>query len=292
MLGYSRAELVGSNLRSIDSPEHARLIGPRMRELIENGTVVFDGEHVRRDGARVAVTVSGRIVSREGGGVVQSFVRDVSERRRLETEAEEAATLERQRLGRDLHDGVGQQLAGISILARTLLRSLLRTGSSEAADAEQIVQVVDEAVAQTRNLAHLLDPVPPDEMGLRTALEDLAARTSQVRGARVVCACDEDALVADNTVATHVFRIAQEAVTNAMRHARPQTISVSLRGDDVELVLAIEDDGAEVPAGFDRGSGMGIRIMRHRAGLIGGTLAIGPRPGGGLRVECRFPRGK
>ncbi len=140
--------------------------------------------------------------------------------------------------------------------------------------------------AQIRALAHGLIPVQVDAEGLRAALEDLTARTHEQSGLTCTFKCPEVVLVRDNATATHLFRIAQEAVSNALRHSHAQHIDLALEAGPNRLDLTIRDDGQGLFAGHEKTQGLGIRIMRFRAGLIGATVNVEPAPGGGALVTC------
>ncbi len=211
---------------------------------------------------------------------------DVTERRRLERDVVEVAEAERRRLGRDLHDGLGQDLAGIAYLAQSLADRLAQARSPEAEVAREIAEMVRECSSRTRALARGLCPVVEEPEGLVHALRDLAETTAEMYD--VVCRfeCPEPVRLADTTAATHLYRIAQEAVSNAARHGRPRTIVVRLQRRAGAVVLTVEDDGVGMPEGGGPGPGLGLRTMRYRAAQIGGVLEVRPRPGGGTVVRC------
>jgi signal transduction histidine kinase len=152
---------------------------------------------------------------------------------------------------------------------------------------------------QVRSLSRGLVPGEVDPAGLAAALEELAARTRAQAGVDCTFTGSGPVQVPDTACATHLLRIAQEAVNNALRHARARHVRIALHAEADRLTLSVEDDGVGLagPAG-ERGGvsrlavqGLGIRLMRYRAGLIGGTLAVGPAPGGGTRVSCTLRRG-
>ena len=150
--------------------------------------------------------------------------------------------------------------------------------------------MINEAVAQSRNLARGLHPVEPEPNGLMAALESLAARTKKLFQVRCHFSCRRPVLIPDNTVATHLFRIAQEAVTNAIKHGKPGHIEISLTRTPARISLAVKDDGSGMPARRRKKAGMGLHIMRYRAGMIGGSLAVQKEPGGGTTVVCTVHR--
>ena len=205
---------------------------------------------------------------------------------------------ERRRIGHDLHDGLGQQLTGIALIVKTLYGKLKLAESPQADDAGQVVKLVNDAIAQTRSLSRGLDPVPQGPNGLADALKELCASTANAAQVRCVF---EDRLIDHSMLtdaAAHLFRIAQEAVHNAIKHGQPRNIHLELqRGLDQALgdprkpvvyetiVLSITNDGRPFDA-TTPSDGMGLRVMRHRASLIGGELIIENAARGGTTVSC------
>ena len=207
----------------------------------------------------------------------------------LEREVLEASERERRRIGHELHDGLGQRLTAAS-LATNALASALQTGASaDAPRAEDIACQIREAIAETRALSHGLAPVGLEAGGLMNALAMLAETAKQSGGVRAVFECAAPVAVPDAEQATHLFRIAQEAVNNALKHAAPGEIRIGLEQREKSLTLEIEDDGNGLPEPLPADRGIGLRVMRHRAGLLGGTLEIVPPPAGGTLVRCRCP---
>jgi PAS domain S-box-containing protein len=218
--------------------------------------------------------------------------RDITERKRLEREILEISDRERQRIGQDLHDGLCQQLAGIELMSQVLEQKLGSRSRGAAGRAGEISQHVRNAIAQTRSLARGLSPVTLDSEGLVSALQELAANTERIFG--VFCRFEhgDPVRVADLATATHLYRIAQEAVSNATKHGKATVITIQLRQLGDQLVLEISDNGAGLPATGGAGRGMGLRIMRYRAGIIGGSVTVGNhgnRPGAFVicSVACR-----
>ncbi len=224
----------------------------------------------------------------DGSPLVLRLGVDITERRRLEAEIAEASRLERQRIGQDLHDTLGQQLTGIAFQSKALARKLTRRSDKEAEDAQQIADLVNQAIDQARSLARGLCPVELQAEGLMTALDEFATHVRKVYGVACVFECTEPVLIPDNTVATHVYQIAREAVTNALRHGDPKKVSIRLAGADGVVTLDVLDDGLGIAEDASEDSGMGLRIMKHRAAVIGGALRIESRPGHGATVTCTF----
>ena len=212
----------------------------------------------------------------------------IERRKKLEKEILEISEKEQRRIGRELHDSLGQQLTGIAIISKVLEQKLARQSLSEAANAKEIAQLVNEAIDQTRQLSRGLHPVSLDENGLMSALQALAATTQNVFGVACSFTCDIPVPVKDPTVATHLYRIAQEAITNAVRHGQTRQIVMQLTANHSHTVLTVENDGRDFPARVPKSRGMGLQVMSYRAEMIGGTLDVRRRPGGGTKVTCTF----
>jgi signal transduction histidine kinase len=215
--------------------------------------------------------------------------RDTATRRQLEQEVLRIGEQERQRIARDLHDDLGQQLTGVAILARALATKLGSRGMPEATEARELGDLVQGAIAQSMALARGLDPMTEFGSDLPAALEALAQDGE--RRFRIRCRFHRRGNVAsiDSTVASHLYRVAQEAITNAVKHGPAGLVDIELSGDSGVLELVVTDDGKGTPdpERFERGRG--LRIMEYRARTIGGVLAIEANPRGGLRVCCRLP---
>jgi PAS domain S-box-containing protein len=223
-----------------------------------------------------------------GDDEVMALVRDVTERKRLEKEVVEISSREQQRLGQDLHDGLGQHLTGITFLSKALERKLALKSMTEANEAAEIGRLVMQALSQTRNLARGLFPIELEGNGLVTALRELVSNVERIYRIKCQFQCAPELRIADNLRATHVFRIAQEAVSNSIRHGKAQNIAISLVGELEKIRLCVQDDGS----GFalpPRNEGLGLKIMQYRARRIGGTFDIQRGPTGGTVLTVVFP---
>lgn len=219
---------------------------------------------------------------------VAGIAEDVTERKRMEREILEISEREQSRIGQDLHDGLCQHLVSVAFASNMLADKLRARALAEAADAQEISALVDDAITQSRQLARGLYPVKLEAEGLASALEELAASVSALFGVRCGFECGAPVTLSEHAAATHLYRIAQEAITNAIKHgnAKHITIHLAAAGDMVKLI--VHDDGHGVANGWDRAEGMGLHIMRYRARMIGGTLHIERGAGGGAVVACSF----
>jgi PAS domain S-box-containing protein len=216
-------------------------------------------------------------------------VRDVTEQMQLEKELLDVSNRERERIGHDLHDGLSQQLTGIALLCKVLQQQLDDREIPEAERARQIVALVEDALSQTKSLARGLAPVELDAGGLTAALQDFAHGVEALHRVRCHFRCDRNVTVADRGEAVHLYRIAQEAVSNALKHGKPSRIAIELTSSIGRLRLAIEDDGTGIRDDSGNHHGMGLHIMRYRARMIDGTLEVRRLAKGGTLVACEWP---
>jgi len=223
-----------------------------------------------------------------GNGVALAVVRDVTDRETLEKEVVESSNRVQTRIGQDIHDGLGQHLTGITFLSRALENRLTAKGLSESADAAEISKLVIEALSQTRNLARGLFPVEIESTRLGQSLRELATTVEQLFHISCTVECDSNLVVNNRNASTHLFRLAQEAVNNAVKHGKAHRVSILLGTIDDKAVLRVIDDGVGFPPEGARRNGLGMRIMTYRAQKVGGTLDIHPGQHGGTVVSCSF----
>lgn len=295
-------------LRLFGADESRDLMGRPLRELFHTGFQRLDVgcdrdgriqdrcsrlrecQIVRLDGYVTDVEALMTPISHRGTEAVHIILRDVSERKALEQEIIEVSTAERERIGSEIHDGVGQELTAISMLANSLERGLRRQGyGPEAETANRLVRQLQQALRDTRSLARGLLPVQITSEGLDDAISVLAERAQAWSGVQCEFHSLGDLGTLTEMAATQLYRIAQEALHNATKHAQANHVAVSLVGRDRAVVLSICDDGV----GFDPSApikrGLGLHTMRYRAKLIGADLTIAAVARLGTRLECVWP---
>lgn len=208
---------------------------------------------------------------------------------RLVRELADFGSRERNAIGHELHDDLCQHLVGTALAAQVLTQRLTENGGEAHEEARAIVTWIEEGIAKTRQLARglLLSSIEPGE--LPGELADLAD-TSSTRNVQCRFRQEGNALVQDAGASAQLFRIAQEAVRNALRHAQAHHVDITLAGDDRAVCLVVEDDGRGLPPTPKPGAGIGLRIMEHRATLVGGSLSVVSVPGEGTRIICHLPR--
>ena len=294
IFGYAEEEVKGDNVKVLmPSPYHEEHDG-YMRSYHETGRrqIIGIGREVtgqRKDGSTFPMDLAVSEVHLGDRLLFTGIVSDITERRRLEKEILDVTEQERRRIGQDLQDGLGQMLTGIGLLSQNLARQLAKQDRPEADDAAEITDLIREADQYARDLARGLTPVDLEASGLVDALERLVANAERLFD--IECVFDEvgSALVHDGTTATHMYRIAQESVSNAVRHGQAEHIKISLAAGASQTRLRIQDDGVGFPETTDDGPGMGVHIMEYRARIIGGTLDISSTMGEGTTVTCTLP---
>lgn len=291
IFGYSAKEMIGRSSEILLPPERAnetRWLLDRIRrgQRVDHLQTV----RVRKDGTRISISLSLSPINNGRGRIVgvSTIARDITIERELQTRLLQASEDERQRIGRDLHDSLGQQLSGMELLGRTLHKALARRGILEANTARLLVRQIQNATTQTRAIARGLTPVLDNPNGLMLALEELATTTRAFFRTQCEFNCEEPVLVDDHGAAVHLFRIAQEAVTNAIRHGRSRRIAIGLRRSGRQLVLQIDDWGKGLDAPVVR-KGLGLRLMAYRASRLEGTVKAGNRTPHGVTIVCRVP---
>lgn len=263
-----------------------------MKEAIESGrSFQIECRLVRDDGtvtevqARVQVQQEAFGQARRLSGTLQ----DVTERRRLEREVVDVSRYEQQRIGRDIHDTLGQELTGLSLMAKALENQVRRQNPALGDRVSEVSRLASLAARRARDIAHGLSPVDIEADGLCAELQRMCSRMRSLFGVDCQFSLSGDDRVYDNAVATHLYHIVQEAMTNAVKHASPSAIRIDLINGDTGL-LTVTDDGCGMQnASSETTSGIGLRIMRHRAEIIGAQLTIGVAPNGGTCVTCTFP---
>lgn len=288
--GCSEAELRGKRICDFLCAEHLDDNHSQWRSLLEGRVAKTSGEHrflgpTKKTRWGILTT---SLVRDASGRTMHSIdmIQDISERKDLEQRMADLATEEQRSFGQELHDGVGQELTGLVFVAKSLLKRLSDAPPAIYETVFELSEGLKHAVTHVRAIARGLIPVEVDAEGLRAALEGLAATTAQRYDVCSEWLGDQAVRVEDNDVATQLFHIAREGVNNAVKHGRPEHVWIDLCKISDGLQLTIKDDGVGIASDPMHGNGAGLRIMKHRASLIGATLEVRRGEVGGTILAC------
>jgi two-component system CheB/CheR fusion protein len=289
MYGYTEAEALAMQSRQLIPPAFQADALKRIEQLREGQQVESQETQRICKGGQVIdvwITLTTLYDEHRTPYAVAATQRDVSQQKALERESLEIATTEQRRIGLDLHDDGGQRMTGLILMAQSMAESLADNSQPEAELARKIVGGLKTVMERIRTLAKGLLPVDVDGEGLMNALAELSRRTSELKGVTCLFHCDRPVLISNNFLATQLYRIVQESVANALKHGHAKRINITWRSDGLTNTLTIHDDGVGISP--QPKTGMGLRIMRYRAALIGAKLALSAAEGGGTLVSCDF----
>ncbi len=294
MLGFNNEELRQLSVRRITHPDDVEEGQRFFEEFREGKREQYQREkrYMHKDGHLVWAHASASAIRNNKGELIYiiSMVEDITERKQLEQEVIETSANERRRVGHELHDGLGQYLAGIAFKAKALEQSLVAESLPHGAEAKELAALVSNAISQTRSLARGLDPIEVETIGLQAALQNLAVETQKFFNISCRFQCSENMLEVDPQVSLALYRVVQEAIHNGITHGEATSIEIELSVNGSDLCLRVQDDGAGFQPEEGRRDGIGLRVMQYRARSIGGTLRISSEPQRGTEVHCMVPR--
>jgi len=270
--------------RFFQDPDYISEIFDRLKK--ESNLSDVELQALKSDNTRLSVIASFQTITIAGEQCVLIGVYDITERKWLEKEILEISSREQMRIGQDLHDDLCQNLAGIAVMLSVLEKNLVSLDKKLAAKASLISQYINDTIIKTRNLARELYPAALEENGLAYMLQGLSANIQKQFGIPCFLSIDEESVFDDISITLHLYRIAQEATNNSIRHGKPTHIEIDYISTDEEVVLAIRDDGRGFPKGKGIMKGMGLRIMNYRANMIGAKLDLRPGPVKGVHLSC------
>jgi PAS domain S-box-containing protein len=288
-LGWSLEELQSKPfLEFVHPDDHAATLSEMAGLRVGRETILFENRYRCQDGSHKWLQWTAN--SMPPRDLIFAIARDVTRSRELQKESLEASDREKERLGRELHDGLCQNLAGIAALSTTLSRSLEADSEPAALKTREITKLLNETIGQVREMARGLDPVNLDRIGLAAALEAFVSNVEGLFGISCRFRCHPQFPDPGPKAGLHLYRIAQEAVNNAIHHGRGSCIEINLGLRSEKGLLGIRDDGRGISDEDLKGQGLGIHNMNDRSRLIGGVVKVERRAQKGTSVTCLFPR--
>jgi PAS domain S-box-containing protein len=294
LLGYSAEELLRGNFQALTHADDLRPDLDFMREMLDGERVYYEMEkrYFHKAGHTIWASLSVSLVRSELGQPLYfiSQLQDITERKRLERMLSELTSSEQQRLGRDLHDGLGQELTGLAFLAGAFATKAQRQDSPMARDALALADIARNAVATCRDIVRGVSPLTESRGGLVRSLRQLTRRAAEMSGRNIRFTADERAPVALSWDARNqLFRITQEALDGAMLRSDAGTIDIKVVIDVDALRIEVQDDGMRCSEELEQG-GPEVDTMRYRAATLQARLSVNARPGGGAAVVCECPQ--
>ncbi len=295
LFGYKRNEIVGRNISMLMPQPYRDRHDGYVRNYLSTGVkrIIGIGREAigqRKDGSVFPLDLSvGEAVLPSGRRIFTGIIRDLTERKALEDKLLRISEEEQARIGQDIHDDLCQQLAAIGCLAKVAQKNLNKAGSPEAQSLDEIVKLISKANTRARETSRGLMPVVLDAGGLMAALKELAESTARAFEVECELRYDNPVQVGDTKTAVQLFRIAQEAVSNAVKHSQAKRVDIRIARQSGNIVLSVRDNGVGIPDKASKGTGMGLLTMKHRAQMMGGTVSVTPRATGGTQVTCSVP---
>ncbi|NGP89882.1 PAS domain-containing sensor histidine kinase [Fodinibius halophilus] len=290
ILGYEREELLQKTIYDIVNATEKE-VDDRIQHILEHREVLWETEHVTSSGKAIPLEIRAKAFIYSGTNTIIVVGRDVRELRKLEKEILNISEQERRRIGQDMHDGLGQMLTGIGLIAQNLAKKLESNELPGAETAQEISDMIRKADDQAHSLARGLVPVDVEANGLGVAIQELVERIQKLYDVKINYNSNNTGsspFVQDNDTAIHLYRITQEALNNAVKHAGASTITVGLQSSESYLQIRIQDDGEGFDEITDMTKGMGMRLMNFRAQMIGGNLEVNSKEGEGTKIICEI----
>lgn len=294
---YKASEVIGKNVKILMPQPYRREHDDYIENYHQTGKrkIIGIGRDVtgkRKDGSTFPMYLAVSEVNVNNQRLYTGIIRNVTEQRRLEQEVLRISEHERHRIGQDLHDGLGQMLTGISMINKNIAASLKKEKHPLAPEVDELTTLLKEADEYARGLSRGLIPVEFESEGLNAALERLVNNAGKLLNIKCELHSSDNFQFEDTTSMTHLYRIVQEAISNAVKHGNATRAVVTIDGNPERLLIKIEDNGTGFPENWDKHKGLGVRIMQFRARLIGANLEIDTSSLGGAAIICViFPVG-
>ena len=290
LFDYRPGELLGQKVGRLMPVEHRRAHDGYMKNYLQTGVprIIGKGRQltaIRKDGTRFPIYLSIGDIKTSHARLFAGVIMDISEQQQMQREILELPVSEQRRIGQELHDGLGQQLTGLGLLATSLVN---KASKPEHELATKLATGLQEAISQVRALSRGLIPVDIDTEGFINSLENLLSAIRSQSNIDIALHINQRVRIADNSSAMHLFRVAQEAVNNAIKHAGASQIDVSVGLEGDRGYLSVRDNGDGLRQSPESAKGLGLRIMKHRCSLIDAEMEIESSAAGGTEIKCYF----
>ena len=290
LFGYKRNELVGQSVKRLMPPEHGLAHDGYLKHYLQTGITKIIGSGrqliaIRKDGSRFPIYLSIGDIKTSHAHLFAGVIMDMSEQQQLQREILEIPVSEQRRIGQELHDGLGQQLTGLGLLATSLVN---KASKPEYELATRLADGLREAISQLRALSRGLMPVDIDTEGFMNSVQNLIADIRSQSNISILLTIQDRVKISDNTSAMHLYRIVQEALNNAIKHADASRIEVGMGIEGTRGCLLVRDNGKGLAVTPEKSTGLGLRIMQHRCGLIDAQLQINSSYKEGTEIKCYF----
>jgi len=292
LFGFSADEVIGHNVNMLMPSPYRESHNDYLTHYLQTGEphIINRSRELpgrRKDGSTFPLHLT--VTEVDHLAIFIGIMYDLSAQESLERQIADISTAEQERIGQEIHDGLGQQLTGISMLAASLQRQLQERKLPEAEKLHKLSLQLQDTISTARALSRGLVPVPVTPEGLKDAISRLAQEVSDHSNSTIKCSFEapEAYDIADRTDALQIYRIILEAVNNAVKHAQPSSIKIRFKSDPRTFEFSVTDDGRGFHTDTGEFEGVGLRIMRYRAGIIGCNLSIESAPGKGTVVHCK-----
>lgn len=294
LFGYETDEIIGQNVNLLMPSPYREQHNTYLADFRKTGKTLYGskkrelpGQH--KDGHVFPLELT--IAAIDHLGLFCGIIRDLSEQKALEKEVADICTLEQERIGQDIHDGLGQQLTGLGMMISSLKRELARENIPQSEKLDEIISYLQKAAEDSRLLSRGLAPMSIETLGLEDAIRMLANDTRKTTGINCTFESPQPVNISDSTITIQIYRIIQEAVNNAVKHANAKNIRIKLKNTDYfELSVCDDGKGFEITDETIKNN-LGLRVMRYRAGIVGCNLHFSTGPTGTL-VNCKHLYGK
>ena len=291
LFGYEVEELLNKNIKQLMPSPHREKHDNYIKKYLDTGVrnIIGSGRQLigqRKDGSQFPMYLSVGEIQLDHTHLFAGLIMDLSTQQKLQREILAIPAREQQRIGEELHDGLGQQLTGLSMLAQSLLNKATKP---EYELASQIANGLHEALTQVKALSRGMMPLQIFADGFKISIMEITKNIEKQSNIPIKLQIEDAVMLIDDATATHLYRIVQESLNNAVKHADASQIEVTLKSEQDHGILQIIDDGIGIPLDLEGSTGLGLNIMKHRCGLFDGEISINPDGDRGTKVTCRFP---